>query len=391
MAGGSRADASERALPGLAIYTRAYDDRRGLFALAANGRSAGWIARPLATEAACPTPDGAAVAVTIAGAGVRIIQRRSGAIRTLPFGAGWSCAGWSADGTLLLLVSPPLDCLPSQPNPFYVCSVGAQRLEVAPLHGRALALSFGLGRGFGSAVWAPKSHELALVRLAHVGDGSIELVRLSGGRLHVQRLRTALQAETLVWSPDGRSFAVESGGSQRGGGTSAISIVDVATGRTLSLGRGRQPVWSSHGALAWVCARALCIHGPGSAPVQRIVAPARWRPADATGFYAGPAWSPDGSELAFEASPTSDSSRIVIWAAKTNRVRTLFPAETNAEEGVPAWSPGGRYLAYWAGLFRDRVAIYTIKPDGKAATLLSAEGHGGYAFDDGFFWWPAKS
>jgi len=398
VAGGNRARSSVSALPGLAIYTRSDDGRRGLFGLAADGRSAaGWIARPMAVETACPSPEGGAVALTIAGGGVRIVQRTSGAIRKLPFWASWSCAGWSADGTLLLLVSPPLSCLPSQPNaPWQACSNAARKVKVVPLHGNVLTLAFGPGRGFRSAAWAPKTHELAFVRLAHVGrdgadgTGSIELARLSGAGLRLRALGGSLHAKTVAWAPDERSLAVESSPSQAGDGSSAISILDVATGHTITLGRGRQPVWSSRGALAWVCGRALCMRGAASAPVQRIVAPAGWRPADATGFYQDPAWSPDGSELAFETSPTRDSSRIVIWSAKTKRVRTLFRAEKNDQEAVPAWAPGGRYVAFWAGLFRGQAAIYTIKPYGKVATLLSPQSHGGFAYDDGFFWWPSN-
>jgi WD40 repeat protein len=379
----------------LAVYTRADNDRKGLFALTVAGRSDGWIARPLAVETACPSPDGSAVAVTKTGDGVRIANRKSGVIRTLPFGAAWSCAGFSADGTVLLLVSPPLACLRSQPHlPRGECPDAARKLAVVPMRGAPSTLAFGPGHGFRSAVWAPRTHELALIRLARVGRfgadsaGSIEIARVNAGRITLRRLGGLRNADTLAWSPDGRMLAAEHSSSRTGGGVSTIAIVNLATGHAVDLGPGREPVWSRRRALAWVCGRAICVQGPAVATVRHIQAPAGWRPADATGAYRTPAWSPAGNELAFEAAPTRDSSRIMIWNATTNRVRMLFPAERNAEEAVPAWSPDGRYVAYWAGLFRDQAAIYAIKPGGSKAALLSPQGHGGYAFDDGFFWWP---
>jgi hypothetical protein len=115
--------------------------------------------------------------------------------RVSAYGTAPSAAGWSSDNTLLLLVSPPLACLRSQPHlPRGECSDAAQKLAVVPIHGTPVSVGFGPGHGFRSAVWSPKTHQFAFVRLARVGrlgadsSGSIEVARVGAGRVQLSRM-----------------------------------------------------------------------------------------------------------------------------------------------------------------------------------------------------------
>jgi Tol biopolymer transport system component len=109
--------------------------------------------------------------------------------------------------------------------------------------------------------------------------------------------------------------------------------------RRLTSGPGavRQPSLRAGGALLYVAEG-----GTGQATVRQLDAGG----GPATDLFAGrdPAWSPDGSRLAFAASQEGLSQVFVA-------VEGGAPEPVTAEEvyaGQPAWSPDGAYLAYVA-------------------------------------------
>jgi Tol biopolymer transport system component len=92
----------------------------------------------------------------------------------------------------------------------------------------------------GPAAWSPGDGRLALcgyginarqpatVYLLDAADGALTpLVRLAGAPPGPDC--------TPSWSPDGRFLVVEDGGELR--------VVEVASGRSATIGRGRQPAW----------------------------------------------------------------------------------------------------------------------------------------------------
>ena len=82
-----------------------------------------------------------------------------------------------------------------------------------------------------------------------------------------------------------------------------------------------------------------------------------------------PAWSPDGTRLAFHAARGRDYDIEVIRVADRTRTRV---APTSAYEGLYAWSPDGRRMAFISG--RDSLdAVYVADADGSHVRRLSNE------------------
>ena len=95
---------------------------------------------------------------------------------------------------------------------------------------------------------------------------------------------------------------------------------------------------------------------------------------------AAPAWSPDGSLIAFQAVIRGDSDIYVVDAAGS-RIREI--TFSRAFDGDPSWSPDGRRLAFESN--RDgNVDVFTIGLDGSNETRLTTSA----AFDGDPAWSP---
>jgi WD40 repeat protein len=78
-------------------------------------------------------------------------------------------------------------------------------------------------------------------------------------------------------------------------------------------------------------------------------------------YDSGPAWSPDGKEIAFESDLDGDMDIYIMNADGTN-VRQITH-NTIWDEG-PAWSPDGRQLAFSSGADNLHLDIWTMNRDG---------------------------
>jgi Tol biopolymer transport system component len=100
----------------------------------------------------------------------------------------------------------------------------------------------------------------------------------------------------------------------------------------------------------------------------------------------GPAWSPDGSKLAFIGSLTDGTSHLFVMNADGSG-QTPLTSTGRAHDflgPVPAWSPDGTRIAY-SGSISDRPGIYVINADGSGETRLTD------GYDFGAAWSPDGS
>lgn len=189
-----------------------------------------------------------------------------------------------------------------------------------------------------------------------------------------------------VFSPDGAhvAFTVLVNGQGR---RFALDVVDVRTKRVVQVAEADaapSPTWAADGRLAYAAGGVLHKASPAGTGRYRYpsatpaLAPA-WRPRSeqlayltsqgaanldlwvgtslwAKGVIGRPAWSPDGSQLAFQRAGS-------LWVASQPLVETRL-AVTGAEPGAPAWSPDGTRVAYAAA-----GRVYVVPSDASTAPV----------------------
>jgi TolB protein len=206
--------------------------------------------------------------------------------------------------------------------------------------------------------WSPDGGKIAF-RSNRGGDADIFVMNADG--TSQRQLTDSPGADTMpAWSPNGRRIAFMSARS----GENLIWLMDTRGERlrTLSETRGWSPSWSPDGRqIAFHCDFGrvfvvaapdieICVAKADGSDVQPIT--------NAEGDSQEPAWSPDGSLIAFQSDRAGwpmdrqprryDPERYGDWelytisptGAKAERV-TIHPQEDDTE---PEWSPDGAYL-----------------------------------------------
>ena len=204
-----------------------------------------------------------------------------------------------------------------------------------------------------------------------------------------------------VWSPDGTHIAFNNLDPFAGG--TALGVIDVASGETLELAdEASGPRWSPDGTrIAFTVDDLDAVMSGAFQPSElRIVN------ADGTGlrtlaeaapFAAAPAWSPDGSLIAFGAlpdgadgadggDPLTQEMVIKVYDLDADEARTVaeMPSSSLSE---PSWSPDGERLAFTVmslGLFRTSAAVGIGTPDATTPEQIGV-------LDDGFYATPIWS
>jgi Tol biopolymer transport system component len=216
-------------------------------------------------------------------------------------------------------------------------------------------------------------------RLLLLGALVVLAVPASAARLPI----LATQDLWPVFAPDGRHVAFTRVNGQ--GRVYTLEVLDAQTGRVVPIGSNQgqlSPSWSTEGRIAYASGGSLyVVNADGSgkrryAASQKAVSPA-WRPRStelaylttfgatnldlwvanalwAKGVIGRPAWSPDGSRLAFQ----RDGG---IWVA-TAPLTVIQVADTNVQPGSPVWSPDGKQIAYSAA-----GSVYVVAGDGFSA------------------------
>ena len=207
----------------------------------------------------------------------------------------------------------------------------------------------------------------------------------------------------LVWSPDGRSIAFHRGAS--------AYVVSARGGAPRRLSRGSFPAWSADRRLI-----ALTVLAPHEGQPNRVVVVG----ADGRRLWSRPgtepAWSPDGSKLAFTTPPnrshpartmvtdwrgrelavfagsflgwSPDGERIAFGRGRPGLQETVYVARWNGRDArvlgqvTPhafAWSPDARRIAFFARR-RDRAGVWVQDAgSGRPRLITSSSQLGGYA------------
>jgi TolB protein len=254
------------------------------------------------------------------------------------------------------------------------------------------------GRAFERfSAWSPDGKWIAYVsdRSRPGNDGAYEIYVM---RPHGTRLRRVTHDrwpdDQIAWSPDGKQLVFSSG---RASGRSGISVINVnGTGyRRLTRDLEAMPAWSPDGTTIaydrynpaagtsgtdeiWLMNR------DGSNRRQLTFPPENEESASLNGHDSMPDWSPDGTEIAFVRGYRGRSDIYVIRADGSG-LRRLTDTSDAGHHAWPAWSPNGERIVF-VSVSRPKPAIYLMNPDGSHQKRLT-NGHIDYGYLD---WQPLR-
>ncbi len=161
------------------------------------------------------------------------------------------------------------------------------------------------------------------------------------------------EGERPAWSPDGQRIAFHRDG--------LVHVINADGSGETSLVEGTEPAWSPDGAwIAFTSGDEIAVtraDGSGSPTVIR--------PDYSDDPWAGseveveelnvrrPAWSPDGERIAFERRVDflGAFTQVYVMGADGSDARRLTPADFTGRqyaESDPAWSPDGSEIAFWS-------------------------------------------
>ncbi len=217
-------------------------------------------------------------------------------------------------------------------------------------------------------VWSPNGTEIAFVSDRAI-TSTVYLLNIA--TLETQPLSSTLFAiSSPTWSPDGKQIACI----QEQNGNTDLLIVKRETGEITTLRQtleGEEGVaWSPNGkqlAFAALDSTAdipnkdiFVINTDGSGTIVNLTN----HPADDT----HPAWSPDGSRIAYQSERNGNTDVYVMQANGASQTRLT---DNPSFDGMPAWTSDGKYLAFTS--WRDGQAdIYTMTDSGKEQYSLTS-------------------
>lgn len=224
------------------------------------------------------------------------------------------------------------------------------------------------------ATASPNGRRLAFavsMKLIPTGEPQDDIYAVDRTGLHMRHLTTAEGAEDQpAWSPVGGRIAYRAGTAD---GRSDIWVMNEdGTGQmnlTADLpaqGMRSGPAWSWDGTrLAFAQIETGVAGSTSSIWTMRADGSDKQRVTSTlSGFDAMPTWSPDGATLAFRRYYNGDADITVVSLATGAMRRIGLPGN----QAAPAWSPDGSQIAFTQnlGLVEN---VYTMRPDGGRVRL----------------------
>lgn len=198
--------------------------------------------------------------------------------------------------------------------------------------------------------WAPDG-----TRIAYGRWDVLIIQELRGGGMTVVPLDGLLYPDELDWSPDGARLAFHAAGPT---GTHVYTF-DIASGALSQLTAGagwtgQYPSWSPTGdRIVYTSFEDVYTMDADGGNQRQLT--------DTPGTEIGPAWSPDGSEIAY----AQDHGQILVMRADGAKQRAITQfADISVRTTGLSW-PAESDLLLFSTLLQDRGRISTIRPNGE--------------------------
>ena len=317
-------------------------------------------------------------------------------------GACWSGGSWSPDGSRLVLAEGA--CGGFEKRLHIIRTRDSSEVRTLPgccgtwVPGHASTLAYVVSRkkhntlvtvtrdgtrpeaipGTDYAVWSPSGKRLAYAR-GRRGHFDIVVARGDGSSPHRVAQGPWSSSWVGAWSRDGKRIAF---GTQRGQATS-VAVIRASGGRVQTVQRDVEGGWDF--VVGWTAEdRVLVERGvnglyPNDLWVLREDGSGLRRLTTHLGDASHPAWSPDGSQIAFSRDIPAGRGRPEVLGvydvpAAGGAARLVVGGPLGAYASHPAWSPDGKRLAVTHWTEGDQHDIFTVGIDGRNLRRVTSTG-----------------
>jgi TolB protein len=192
--------------------------------------------------------------------------------------------------------------------------------------------------------------------------------------------------DQLAWSPNGKQLIFSSYRASRTYGLAVINLNGTGF-RRLTRGLEEMPAWSPDGkTIAYVRHNfgagpsgitEIWLMNPDGSNRRQLTFPPEEHPDRGPASDSMPAWSPDGSQIAFARTypgqgdvHRANRTYLYVIGADGTGTRQLTSASGNS---WPEWSPNGKRIAF-VSVRRGKAAIYTMDANGSDEKRLTTGG-----------------